>query len=193
LLYLLGVGRGQLVKAQFELADGPILILVDDPAERIDWPPAGRHIFNELGQTLIDTRSAKKIVPFDTLEQIRRSEPEFEKRGCREIGHRAGAEQVLWLEVQDFLAEEQIYDPANAAFLAVAVKVIDAGEENSRARVRLWPTSPEGHLVTVNLGGTDVSAAKTKDGISKKLAEVLAGKVAELFHDHRLGDFERPP
>jgi hypothetical protein len=192
LLYVLGFGRGPQVPAEFKLADGPILILIDDPGERIDWPPARKHLFEAISQQLIKTGSAKKIIPNETLLQIRRSQPDYEKRGCREIGALAGAEQVLWLEVQEFFAQEQFYDPTNAAYYAVNVKVIDVDNEEGRSRVRAWPTSPEGHPITVSLGGVDVSVAKTRDGISKKLAERLAVALARLFHEHRLDDFERP-
>lgn len=192
LLYILGVARRPLVPAEFQLTDGAILILIDDPAERIDWPPARKHLFEAISQQLIKTGSAKKIIPDETLLQIRRSQPEYEKRGCREIGQLAGAKQVLWLEVQEYFAQEQFYDPTNAAYCAVNVKVIDVEEKEGRSRVRAWPTSPEGHPITVSLGGVDVSVAKTRDGISKKLAENLAVTLARLFHEHRLDDFERP-
>jgi len=192
LLYILGFARRPLVPAEFQLADGPILILIDDPGERIDWPPARKHLFEAISQQLIKTGSAKKIIPDETLLQIRRSQPEYDNRGCREIGELAGAEQVLWLEVQEFFAQEQFYDPANAAYCAVNVKVIDVEKAEGRSHVRAWPTSPEGHPLTVSLGGVDVSVAKTRDGISKKLAENLAVALARLFHEHRLDDFERP-
>ena len=39
--------------------------------------------------------------------------------------------------------------------------------------------------------GSEVSIAKTKDEISKELAFRAAEEVAELFYDHRLGDFEQ--
>jgi hypothetical protein len=192
LLYILGAGRGPLVKPEFQLSDGPILILIDDPAEHIDWPPARRYLFDAISQELIKTGSTKKIIPAETLLQVRRNQPEFEKRGCREIGELAGARQVLWLEVQAFFAQEQFYDPTNAAYCAVNLKVINVEQQDGRAHVRAWPTSPEGHPLTVSLGGVDVSVAKTRDGITKKLAENLAVNLARLFHEHRLDDFERP-
>lgn len=192
MLFFLGVGQGKLVKAQFLLADGPILILLDDPSERIDWPAAKRYVFNELSQALVRVEAAKKIIPLQTLERLQRNEPDFAQRGCREVGRLAGAEQVLWLEVQDYLADKEFYDPANAAYCVVTVKVIDTQEEK-RSRVRLWPTSSEGRLVTARLSGSEVIKAKTKDAVARALATQLAEGVAKLFYDYRLGDFEREP
>ena len=124
---------------------------------------------------------------------MRQSLPDFDSRGAREIGETAHAEQVVWIQVDDFLAEPQIQEAVVAAYFNVTVKVLNALEKERRARVRLWPTNPRGELVSVTLTGSEVAIAKTKDGIAKKLAEKLAVAAAKLFYDHRLGDFERPP
>lgn len=191
LFYMLGFGRGKKVEAEFRLTDGPILILLDDPTGTIDRPAARRYFVDELGQLLVKKEAAQKVIPRRTLEQLRQSQPEFEKRGAREIGELAGAEQVLWLEVRDFVAEEQFHDPVTAAYFAITVKVVNVLEKKQRSRVRLWPTSPQGRLITATLTGSEVHLAKTGDAISRQLAERLAGDIARLFYDHRLGDFER--
>lgn len=190
LLYAMGLGRAPMVDAQFHLTDEPVLIFVDDIHERVDWPLAQRYVFNELSQALLRHEAAEKIIPIETLDQLRQTVKNFDKRGCREIGEHAGAKQVLWLEVRDFLADEQILGADNAAYISVGVKVIDVTQTTSRARVRLWPKSPAGKFVVVNLSGAEAAEAKDKDGISRKLAVKLAESVARLFYDHRADDFE---
>jgi hypothetical protein len=191
LLYLLGAGRHELVEAKFILTDGPVLILIDDPSQRIDWPPVPRYLFDELAQQLLINQAAIKLVPHQTLDRLRQSDADFSKHGCREIGELAGAEQVLWVEVQDFLAEEEVTETNTAAFLTAAVKVINVLETKSASRVRLWPQNPRGQVVSVSMTGSEVLIAKTKDEISKELAFRAAEAVAKFFYDHRLGDFER--
>lgn len=193
LLFLLGFGRGALVEPKFQLTQGPVMILIDDAAQRVDWPPATRHLFGELAQELLTHKAATKIIPAETIGRLRQLDPNFEKKGCREIGELGGAEQVLWIEVQSFYANEQIQEVNAAAYFTATVKVINALEKERRSRVRLWPTSPQGHLVTVTLTGSEVSLAKTKDAIAKKLAGKLATAIAKLFYQYRLGDFEREP
>ena len=127
--------------------------------------------------------------PRATLDGLRQAQSDFETRSARELGERAHADQVIWIEVRDFLANEQIADATTAAYLTVTVKVIDAKEKESRARVRLWPTSPEGHPISVSLPGDAVVRLKTRDAVSRELAKKLAVQVARLFHDHRLDDF----
>lgn len=189
MLYMLGVGREQVIKAQFELTDGPILILVDDFADRVDWPAAKRHLTDALSQELIKRSAAKKIIPRRTVEHLRQTDPGLARRGCREVGELAGAEQVLWIEVRDFLADENIESLSNAAYFCVAVKIINVLEKEKRSRVRLWPSSSAGYYVPAKLPGDAVTRLKTKDAISKELAEQLAAEITKLFCDHRPNKF----
>lgn len=191
LLYFLGVGRGQKVEAKFRLADGPIMILIDDAAQRVDWPLATRYLFDDLAQELLKHRAARKIIPLRTVDHLRQSILEFQKRGCREVGELGGAEQVLWISVREFSAEEQVEDITVAAFFSATVKVINVLEKLNPSRVRLWPSSPRGYVITANMTGSEVALAKSKDAIAKELAGRLAVETAKVFYDHRLGDFER--
>jgi hypothetical protein len=188
-----GACGGEKVDAKFHLTAGPVMVFVDDVHERVDWPPARRYLWEDVSQELLRTESATKVVPIETEESLRQTRPDFVKLTCREIGELAGAEQVVWIEVQDFLAEEDITDATNAAYFAVTVKVLNATEKTDRHRVRVWPDSPEGHYLSANMTGAGVVGAKTKDGISKFLTAKVAVSVARLFHDHQLEDFEHAP
>ena len=189
-LYVSGAFRGKKVEAQFRLTEGPVLILVDDPSERVTWPPALRLLQDDLAQELLHTESAKKIIPVQTIHSLRQTVQDFDKRGMREIGRLAKADQVLWIGVDDFFLTEQAHAVHDPAYCIVSVKVIDTGAKN-RADVRLWPASPAGHPVMVQASASEVAKAKTKDGISKILTDRLSEKIAKLFHEYRLGDFER--
>ena len=173
------------VKAQFKLSEGPVLVFIDDRNERVDWPVARRFLWDDLSQELIRTKAARKVIPIETEDAIRQTSSDFGKLSCREVGELAGADQVLWIEVQDFLVNEQITEATNAAYFNVTVKVINPREKESRSKVRLWPTTPEGQLVTANMTGGAVLEQKNKDAISRILTARLAVDVARLFHDHK--------
>jgi hypothetical protein len=190
LLYFLGAGREPVIKAEFCLTKGPILILVDDFEERADRPAIKRYLLDELGEGLVKHKAAKRIVPHSKLDHLRQSDPAFDKRGSREVGELVGAEQVLWIEVRDVLAEEQFQDIISAAYFSASVKVINVLEKEKRTRVRLWPSSSEGHRVTASLPGDAVARLKTTDAICKELAKVLAIEITKLFCNHREDDFE---
>lgn len=191
LLYFLGVGKPRMIEAVFRLSQGPVLVFVDDVNERMESPKAGRNLFDGLSQELLRHEAAEQIIPLRTVEQLRQTMPDFDKRGCREIGELAGAEQVLWIEVRDFLAEEQIFDASNAAYIVVTVKVINVLESQKRSRVRLWPTSPDGFLVTAKMNGSEVVTIGSKDAIGQELTTRVAQHIAMLFYDHRAPEFER--
>ncbi len=177
--------RGEKVKAQFKLSEGPILVFIDDKNERVDWPAARRFLWDDLSQELIRTKTATKIIPIGTEDAIRQTTADFGKLSCRELGELAGADQVLWIEVQDFLVNEQITEATNAAYFTVTVKVINPKEKESRSKVRLWPTTPEGQRVTAGMTGGAVIEQKNKDAISRILTARLAVDIARLFHDHK--------
>ena len=191
LLYFLGFGKPRMIEAVFRLSQGPVLVFVDDVNERMYSPKAGRVLFDGLSQELLRHEAAGRIIPLRTMEQLRQTIPDFDKRGCREIGELAGAEQVLWIEVRDFLVEEQIFDASNAAYIVVTVKVINVLESQKASRVRLWPTGPDGFLVTANMNGSEVVTTGSKDAIGQELTTRVAQHIAMLFYDHRASEFER--
>lgn len=193
LLYNLGFGRQNAIPAEFRLTHGRLLVLVDDVAEQVDWPPALNALFDDLTQALLRNNAAGKIIPPETIEAHRRTMPDFNKLSCREIGELVEAEQVLWVETKDFMAEEDYADIGAAAHWTVSVRVIDPRQKESRTLVRLWPTSPAGEIITASLGSGEVISLKTKDAISKALAADLAENIARRFYDYTPGDTERPP
>lgn len=191
LLYMLGFGQGKKIPAKFVLTETPIMILVDDVTHRINSPLVRRQLVNDLSQELLRNEAAKRIVPLATVEHLRQTLPRFEQRGGREIGELGGAEQVIWIQVQDFRALEQIEEVTAAAFFSVTIKVLNVLEKKNRRRVRLWPTSPNGHPIIVLMTGSEVAIEGTRARIGKELTKRLATNIAKLFYEHRLGDFER--
>ena len=193
MLYLLGAGRGQLIKPEFTLTSEPVLVLVDDHAERVTYIPSKTHLAESVADELLRNQAAKKIVPEESLAHLRQSDPEFVRRGCREIGERLGAEQVIWLEIQDYLVSEQIEDALKAAHCTVSVKVINVLEKENRLRVRVYPTTPEGRLVSASLSGSEMVPLKTRERISQELMKKLGVSIGAKVLVMRRGDFEKAP
>lgn len=175
---------GQKVTAQYKLSQGPVLVFIDDRNERIDWPAARRFLWDDLAQELIRTKSTARVIPIQTEDAIRQT-TDFGKLSTAKVGELAGADQVLWIEVQDFHIPDQVTEATNAAYFTVTVKVINPHEKESRSKVRLWPTTPEGQLVTAGMTGGAVIEQKNKDSISRILTAKLAVDIARLFHDHK--------
>ncbi len=192
LLYMLGAGRGQLIKPEFVLTTAPVLVMVDDQSEKVTYPPSKLHLAESVADELLRNKAALKIVPEESLAAYRQTDPEFARRGAREIGEKLGAEQVLWLEIQDYLVSEEIEDALAAARCTVSVKVLNVLETKDRLRVRVYPSTPEGRLLSIKMTGSELVPLKSRERISKELMSRLSVAVAKLFYEYRLGDFEKP-
>ena len=189
-LYFLGAGRLHTVEAEFTLSEGPLLILVDDLDERLTWGPARERIAEELARELLEHEATAKIITPETVKRHRRTQADFDDLKCTQVGRLVGADQVLWLEVQGFYAEEEIHDTMRAASLAVTVRVINPNERKDRAKVRLWPPNREGKPAAVQLNSNEVNRLKTKDRIAAELARRLAREIAKFFYKHPVQDPE---
>lgn len=192
LLFMMGFGSEAKVEAEFRLTDGPVMIFVDDMSEYIDYPPASRFLFDDLAQELLQNEAATKIVPPETIDQLRQTVPDFDKRGCREIGKLAGAEQVVWIQIEDFLADDKIFDANRAAYATATVKVINVLEDKRRTRVRVWPESPSGERVDVVMAGSEVQIAGSEREVAKEIMNRLAIKIGKFFYEHKADTFDGP-
>ncbi|MFH0983807.1 MAG: hypothetical protein V2A79_20015 [Planctomycetota bacterium] len=184
LLYWMGAGRFQQIEAEFKLSEGPLLILVDDLDERLTWAPARDLIAEALAKELLDHGATKKVIALETVQRFRRTHADVDTLKCNQVGRLVGAEQVLWIEVQSFLAEETVHDVSQAAALAVTVRVINPQETTDRTKVRLWPEQREGKPMAVQLNSNEVHTVKTQDRIAAELARKLAKDIAKLFYKH---------
>ncbi len=188
LAYMMGLGKGPLIPAEHTFTDGKLLVFVDDTHDQVDWPAARGYLFDEVSQELIRKEATTKIIPQESIDALRLTMPDFRKRGCREIGERLGADEVLWIEIHDFLATKEFTDANDAAIWVVTVKVLNAQETKSRSRVRLWPRSPEGHLVSASLAASEIQMLSNRDAITRELAEKLGFTISRLFYEHREED-----
>ncbi|MBN1512052.1 MAG: hypothetical protein JXB13_08555 [Phycisphaerae bacterium] len=191
LLYWMGAGQKEKVGAEFTLGPGPILVLVDDPEERLSWAEARDLLADETANALLANKATEKVVSNQAVQRLRRSRSDFEDRGCREIGEMLKAERVLWLQVADFFASEETQDLTAAARFAVSVRVINA-KAQTREEVRLWPEEMEGRPVKAELSANEMSRLKGRREITQALTAKLGNEVARLFHEHALDDLMKP-
>lgn len=190
-LYWTGLFAGAKVEPEHTLEDRVLLILVDDPNERVHWPQTMTYLAESLRRQLLDNEVVSDVLAADTIYRLRAAHADFNTRGCREIGRMAGADRVLWLEIRDFYARQEISDIDVAARLAVTVKVIDASKDKDGTKVRVWPVHPNGRRISADLTAGQVTRAKGVDTIAHLLADQVADKVAKLFYKHTADDFDR--
>lgn len=190
MLYFLGYGRGRKIPAQFELPPGKLLILVDDAHELVTWPQAREMLAEQTARELVRHEAVDQVISNRSLLNLRQSDPDFDRRSAQAVGREIGADTVLIMQVREFLASDRIEDTEAAARMSVAIKVIDAREDTSSSRVRLWPTLGDGHLESIEMPATRVHSLKSEKAIAQALTHALGRNVARLFYQHTYGDVE---
>jgi len=173
------------VKAEYKLGKGRLLILIDDDKGWLSDPTI-RPLLTEALTKQFDEHDVNHfVVPADHVVRLRQKDPDFERRGAREIGQRLKADQVLHLNVRTFTLHDDVVAPAYKGRFAVAVKVLDVSASKPED-VRLWPNSTEGKLLEVT---TELHAGKGEgynDELTRRLCEEMADKIAKLFYDHKV-------
>jgi hypothetical protein len=182
-LYTLGMVPKQKSNAEFKIPEGPVMILVDDEQDLVDPPLARDALVTLLAQQLKDHKIADHITTNEEVTKLRKSEPNFEQRGARELGRLAGVHTVLWLSIKQFTVEKDLEIAVAPAQFAATLKVVNALAEK-RDEVRLWPLDREGTLIAVKVAPQDLHTCKSKAEVHEKMADAMADKVAKLFYDY---------
>ncbi len=184
LLYHLFLPHSSRVAAEFKLADGPLLILVDDDWEQLTWPPARDLLIDGIDKHLRQAKAVNRVFPSQKVNALRRADPKFNERSISELGKELGAKQVLWLQVREFVATTNFDTASEAARCTLRVKVFDP-RSKSKAEMRLWPSSREGWYVTAKKSARDLPEYERNEDIARVLITEAAEAVAKLFYDHR--------
>lgn len=185
LIYYLNLAPKQTVKAEFKLPPGPILILVDDDQELVKPPVAREALVDALATQLREHKLAERITTNEEIGLIRASVADFDKLSVREVGRRANADTVIWMNVEDFFIEKDLEMLVTPSRFGVVIKVFNAREEN-KAKIRLWPSTPAGRSVNITLSPHEARQCKSHAEVHRLLATQLAGEVAKLFYEYKI-------
>ncbi len=176
------VAGGKTIHAVYEPPDRPTLVLVDDPGKRLTHPDLANLIAGRVGDGLKEHQVVEQVVPTTMVASLREREADFDTWPIDQVGRHAGAQQVIYVLVQEFVLSESpgVYRPQARAF----VKVIDV---DTGARLYPPPRAEQGHPVATQQSYRDMSGATatTQTLIARNLAETLGRNIAKLFYDHR--------
>jgi len=189
LLYHTGLHPKVKVEAQCKLTTGPLLILVDDDQDLLDSPRTRDYLVAALTQEFQIHGINSNVVDNRKVDALRQRDPKFDERGCREVGRELGAEQVLWLQVDSFRASTELEDFQQRPEFAATVKVVNALADK-REEVRIWPSSTDGHRVTVIESAHAAHNAQSPDDLARILATNLSHEVAKLFRNYEVDQDE---
>ena len=172
----------QKVKAEFELPDKPLVILVDDVRGLVEPPMARRALVEALSEKLREHEAAWRITTNEELARMRQAEPDFEKLSICEMGRKVNAEIMIWISVVEFGFDQNLEMAVSPGRFVTKMKVFDiqAEEEN----LRLWPPQRQGRFVDVKISPHEVRSCKNKAEAHEKLADAMADKIAKFFYEH---------
>ena len=176
-----GLVKPQKKPVTFELPKKPLLILVDDDRDLAQPRQVCDLLVDALAQELRNHELVERVTTNEELAKVRQTEPNFDKRGAREIGRMVKADVVLWLNITRYSLPEELEWSASPAYFGVSVKLINAQAER-RDDVRMWPTTPEGKIIEVKIAPHAIHKCKTIKEAQQVMAESLAAEIAMLFY-----------
>lgn len=182
LLYHMNVVSEPEIPARFELTKGRLLVLVDDDHELLTWPSAQVVLIDGLAAALEQAEVNHRVVRSSELNTARQRYARFAEQSIAEIGRRLEAEQVLWIQVEEFLADRSEEALSNAARFTVRIKVFDPAEGEQGQR--LWPDDRAGEYASVDLSPHEVQRYARSDDVARVLVEQMIQKIARFFYAH---------
>jgi hypothetical protein len=177
------VGGPPKVPAAYELdKERPTTIFVDDRASVVPRRGLRLLIGSEVESLLIEKKAIKQehMISADSTVRVALAERYGEPQSIDSIGESVGAQVVIYVEMAGWTLSRDGVSSAPAARLSV--KVLDV--ENN---VRLWPSSINGHIMTISLPPTAARGPQTRveqNAIEETLAKMAGLQIARLFFTH---------
>lgn len=168
--------------ARYELPRRKTVVYVDDRANRMTRAALRTSVGEEVGTLLLQQALVPEVVSTrDSVAYARRVDTSDKQVSIRKIGEAVGAEQVVFIDIDEFRISADGATPRAAAI--VNVKVIDVG-----SGARLWPDgTDEGERMVIRtreqsleLYNSSAGRRKVEDALAKQVAE----DVSKLFYEH---------
>jgi hypothetical protein len=185
LLYFMGVGSGQKVPAEFELPEGPLIILVDDDLDLVQPPTAKEVLVDELATLLKTNEAATTVTTNDELKHLRRAHADFDELKIREVGKLAKADTMIWICVLDYAVHDDLELVVTPGRFSVRLKVFNI-KETDKSKIRLWPPDRQGRMVKVEVSPHDIRQRKTKEEVHVLVGERMAEEIGKLFYETKM-------
>lgn len=182
-LYTLGVVKAPKKAVSFQLPRKPLMILVDDDRDLAQPRQICDLLVDALALELRNQDLVDRVATNEEIARVRQSEPDYDKRGAREVGRLLNADIVLWLNISRYSLPDELEWAASPAYFGASAKIINAQAER-RDDVRLWPTTPEGKIIEVKVSPHEIRKCKTVKEAQQVMAESLAAEIARLFYEH---------
>ena len=166
--------------AAYALQSRKTIVIVDDKQNRMSRVALRVEIGDAAGTELLENDVVPEVISTrDSVALARRLDTASKPVSIQRLGESLGAEQVIYVEVDEFVLAGGRKEGGPEA--VVLVKVIDAANGT-----RLWPSvgsqAVQSDLLDINPSLLETSAGRRE--IEEKLALQIVEDVAKLFYEH---------
>lgn len=183
--YMFGPPRVR--KAEFRLGKGPLAIFIESAQADGSMPIFERELHVKLDEILRAERISNNVVPRNRAQSLPQRHPDFRSWSLQKIGRTLGADQLLYVRIQELRVREAPDHPLLSPMVRLELKVIDVNAPPSRARA--WPEYGARKLPPITRQPEEASTRERTDMVIVKLARDAAQEVAKPFYDV---DLEQP-
>jgi len=177
----------QFHKPEVKLADRVAIFIEYARAEQ-NHPLFSRTLYDRIVELWREQKIKAEVVPFQQAADLQRSE-DFADWSLQRVGRHLGAEQVLYIRVEELFLRRSVGAPIVEPSVALRVKLIGTTEPAPHAR--LWPAATEGQSIAHHRDPQDAPTMDAVDAAAVKLARETAYFVARNFYRYDLE--EKPP
>ena len=179
------------IKASYDLADRPTLVMVDDPSDYLGGIGLDRAMASRIGFQLVEEDALTHVIDQDRVVGLAtRLAEEYPQPPIDQIGKHLGAEQVVYVYVESRRTQRQAVLVESTVRLRVKVVDVAAGR-------RLFPRAADMEAdpsidwsrglpveVTLRQSSSEVDSRAEQRQMLARLTEQAAVRVAELFYSH---------
>lgn len=172
------------IEALYALEDRPTVVFIDDRENRVSPIALRRVIADRLSQELMMRKVVTKTISPRDAEVAARQRDRYDNMlSIDAIGRAVGAEQVIYIEMQNFQQRTDRY--TLKPWAKCKVRVIDVTN-----RVRLFPSAESGeiaHPVQVQMGEMrpeQYNSRATRNQIAQALANEIGTTISRLFYEY---------
>lgn len=179
----------QKVDAQYVPSKDVMLVLVESYNNPSSVAVTSEQLDRQIVNQLLEHKVAPVVNP-DRLSELRHSSPEkFHTMDIAAMGRNFGANQVLYIDVQDFSLEEAIGGQMVKAHAEARVRVVDATTGRTK-----WPQeSKAGYPVSLQTPYIAIKPGQTEVNVQDTVTRGLAERISRLFFGYSPDESEPDP
>lgn len=168
--------------ARYELPRRKTVVYVDDQANRMTRAALRVAVGEEVGTALLQQALVPEVISSkDAVAYARKVDTSDKQVSIRKIGEAVGAEQVVYVNIEEYRISADGATPRPAAI--VNVKVIDVG-----SGARLWPDGTDAGerlIVRTREMSTDLyNSSAGRRRVEDELAKQVGEDISKLFYEH---------